>query len=160
MVKSHLLSDRPADVLFHRAWSDGLSALPPDERRGALATATGHIAESVAETLLERAGFTPLWHFIAGGQGVDLLMVDPEMERVLAVEVKGTLRPNYWPRLSHRGIAQMTPAWLDRHGNAGMDDWGLTSSDVYGAVVLLNFADMEFKAAETSDFRSLSELLL
>ena len=51
-------------------------------------------------------------------------------------------------------IAQMTTEWLDKSDNPGMADHDLVGVDVYGAVVVVNFALMQWKAAVTADFRA------
>ena len=80
--------DQVADRVFARAWQGSL-ALPPAERRGALAGVTGHVAESVVEVLLADLGYQLLWHFTGPGRhGVDLIVLCPTAERVIAVEVK------------------------------------------------------------------------
>jgi hypothetical protein len=112
MVEGCLDLDQVADRVFARAWRESLTALSPAERRGALAGVTGHVAESVVELLLADLGYQLLWHFTGPGRhGVDLIVLCPSMERVVAVEVKGTLRPRYWPRLSRRELVQMSGAW-------------------------------------------------
>ena len=58
-----------------------------------LAGTTGHIAESVTEVLLDGSGWQVLWHFEGPGRhGADLVFLAPG-DRVVAVEVKGTLVP-------------------------------------------------------------------
>jgi hypothetical protein len=79
----------------------------------------------------------------------------PSGERVVAVEVKGTLRARYWPRLSRRELVQKSGAWIDKTDNPGMANWDLRSHDVYGAAVLGNFAAMAYRAAITDDFSHL-----
>jgi hypothetical protein len=49
----------------------------------------------------------------------------------------------------------MSGAWVDKADNPGMTNWELHSADVYGAVVLVNFAAMAYRAAFTSDFQHL-----
>ena len=44
------------------------------------------------------------------------------------------------------------PVWLDKLDNPGMVEWNVTSEDVYGAVVLVNFQESSFKSALTADF--------
>ena len=80
-------------------------------------------------------------------------MATPQYEAVFSIEVKGTLQPSRWPRLTRGEIAQMTEEWLDKSGNPGMADHDLAGADVYGAVVLVNFARKQWKAAVTADFR-------
>lgn len=49
----------------------------------------------------------------------------------------------------------MTAQWVDKADNPGMAEWNLGSSDVYGAVVLVNLADMVYRGGFTSDFENL-----
>jgi hypothetical protein len=135
---------------FARARAASIAALRPEESRGGLAGVTGHIGESVAAIVLGAHGWSPVWHFEGPGRhGVDLLLLGPGAERLFAVEVKATLRPRYWPRVPrHLDM----PVWLDKADNPGMKDWEITSEDVYGAVVLVNFHDWAFKVALTADF--------
>jgi hypothetical protein len=136
-----LKDDQPADVLFSKAWRDGLSSLGRAQRRGGLCGVIGEVAEAVAEVfLVER---------------VDLLLLTPEAESVVAVEVKGTLRSGYLPRLSGRRLAQMSLGWLDKPGNLGMVERGLEGADVYGALAVVNLADMVCRVGFTSDFETL-----
>src|SRR2546423_11306491 len=66
------LEKRPQDVPFATAFEQTLQALEPAGRRGALAGISGHMAESVTEVVLERLGWTPVWHFVGPGRhGVD-----------------------------------------------------------------------------------------
>ena len=141
------------DLPFAIAWTRSLGALAPDERRGALAGVTGHVAESVVELLLADLGYHAVHDFIGPGRhGVDLLMLSPAADRVLAIEVKGTLRPGCVPRLSRRAAAQMSAAWVDKADNPGMAEWELQSDDVYGLVIAVNFADMVLRAVASEDF--------
>jgi hypothetical protein len=156
IVEGCLNLDHPTDQVFARALHGSLAALSPAERRGALAGVTGHVAESVVEVLLAELGYQLLWHFAGPGQhGVDLVVLCPAGDRVVAVEVKGTLRRGYWPRLSRRELVQFSDAWVDKADNPGMANWELRSSDVYGMVVLVNFPAMAYRAAVTADFQQL-----
>jgi hypothetical protein len=151
-LKSHL----PGDPLFKRAWRKTLAALEPSERRGALGGVTGHVAESVVEVIFVDAGYHAVWHFVGPGRhGVDLLMLCPTTERLVAIEVKGTLRPNLWPRFRQGELRQMSLDWLDKADNPGMAEWGLGGADVYGAAALVNLAEMAYKVGFTSDFAEL-----
>lgn len=154
IVTSCLTPDkRPVDATFLKAFDHSLRALRSEERRGPLAGVTGHIAESVVEIVLEGLGWTPVWHFVGPGRhGVDLLMLGPDVERLFAVEVKGTLRPRRWPRMRRGELTQMDVQWLDKADNPAMGEWGVTSGDVYGAIVLVNFAACAYKIALTRDF--------
>lgn len=147
------------DQLFARAWRESLHALTPGERRGALAGVTGHVAESVTEVLFEARCYYPVWHFTgAGGHGVDLLMLCPALERIVAIEVKGTLRLGHWPRFRRGEITQMSLDWMNKSDNPGMAEWELEGRDVYGAAVLINFADMRYRLGLTCDFSELHPL--
>jgi hypothetical protein len=156
IVEDCIRTGERIDRLFDRAWRESLASIARAERSGALAGVTGHIAESVVEVMLDEWGYSMLWHFAGPGRhGVDLLALDPSGTRVVAVEVKGTLRPKHWPRLSRNALAQMSSGWVDKADNPGMHNWDLTSEDVYGEVVLVNFADRLFRAAFTTDFETL-----
>jgi hypothetical protein len=156
---------RPPDAVFSEAFSTSLAALEPRRRRGALAGTTGHVAESVAELILGDFGWTVVWQHVGPGpHGVDLMFLGPGAERLVAVEVKGTLKPRRWPRLRRGELTQMAREWLDKPNNPAMSEWGVTSEDVYGAVVLVNLHDLLFRVGVTADFsewlpvRDLAEL--
>jgi hypothetical protein len=107
----------------------------------------------VTEIVLEAVGWTPVWHFAGPGRhGVDLLFLGPGEERLFAVEVKGTLRPRHWPRMRKGELTQMDLAWLDKADNPAMSEWAVTSDDIYGAIALINFAELRLKIALTRDF--------
>jgi hypothetical protein len=143
----------PLDEAFATAFVRALTALPPERRRGALSPITGHIAESVAEVTLDSFGYVPLWHHDRTGRhGVDLVLLHLASEMVFAVEVKGTLRPRRWPRLSCREVEQMSSQWLNKSDDPGMRELQFASEDLYGAVVLINFADRAVRVALTADF--------
>jgi hypothetical protein len=147
------LQARPGDLPFALAWTRSLRALAPHERSGALAGVTGHVAESVVELLLADVGYHPVHDFTGPGRhGVDLLMLSPTGDHMLAIEVKGTLRAGYVPRVSKRAVAQMSAAWVDKADNPGMAEWDLHSDDVYAAVIALNFADMASRVVVSADF--------
>ena len=76
-------------------------------------------------------------------------------DSVVAVEVKGTLVAGRIPRLSRRELAQMSTVWIDKSSNPGMVELGLQSQDVYGGVIAVNFADLTWRLALTSDFTTL-----
>lgn len=156
LVHSHIDSRAAkastAETAFAIALEEGL---PRGDRPGGLAGVTGHIAESVAESMLVDAGWTPLTQFegpFSGGHGVDLLMIDLATEQLAAVEVKGTLQERRWPRLSRGEVAQFSAAWLDKPDNVGMRELDLSSSSVIGLVVLLQFRRTEWRAVRTEDF--------
>jgi hypothetical protein len=142
------------DRLFARGWRNGPASLTRAERC-AVAGVTGHVAESVIEVLLDRLDWRVLWHFTGPGRhGVDLLFRTPD-DKVAAVEVKGTLTAGRIPRLSRREITQMSAEWVDKADNPGMAALGLRSTDVYGAVAAVNFADKTWRIALTADFSAL-----
>lgn len=148
------LEARPTDALFARALDGSLHRFSPSDR-ARLAGITGHVGESAAELILVEHGWTPVWHFTGpGGHGVDLLMLDPTRERLVAVEVKATFRKGRWPRLTGGIPPQMDASWLDKPDNPAMLDWGLSSNDLYGGVMAMNFRDLLWKAAFTDDLRT------
>jgi hypothetical protein len=147
--------DRELDRRFDLAWREGLGALPPPQRRGALPGVTGHVAESLAEVMLGERGYVPVAHHPSPGRhGVDLVVLHLECEMVFAVEVKGTLRPGHISRLSARDLRQMSAAWVDKPDNPNMADAALESGDVYGAVIAINFADMKWRVSMSADFET------
>jgi hypothetical protein len=54
---------------------------------------------------------------------VDLLMLHPLLERLVAIEVKSTIQLGRWPRLATGRNEQLTPAWFDAPGNQGITEW-------------------------------------
>lgn len=139
------------DRLFARGWRSGPSGLTSPDR-AAIAGVTGHVAESVIEVVLEPLGWSPLWHMTGPGRhGVDLVLLAPG-GLVVAIEVKGTLVSGRIPRLSAGELAQMSAAWVDKVDNPGMAELALASSDVYGGVAIVNFADLTWRVARTLDF--------
>lgn len=147
------LSNTEADQLFLRAWKESLRALTPTEK-ATVAPITGHVAESVAELALQdKFGYNIVWHLSGPGtRGVDLIVLSPQSDKVLAIEVKGTLRSGHRPRMSGRLLKQMTSAWLDKPDNPGMAEWGFTSDDLFGGILQMNLADMVMWASLTRDF--------
>lgn len=150
-MSSCLDRDNAADDLFFVGWRQGLDRLSRRERAH-VAPATGHVAESVTESVLEPHGWSPLWHFTGpGGHGIDLLFLAPN-DLVVAVEVKGTLVTGRTPSLSRSQLSQMSAAWIDKADNPGMAELGLESSDIYGGVVVVNFADLVWRMALSHNF--------
>jgi hypothetical protein len=126
MVKAALLGGP-------RITSDVMSAAAP---------VLGNIAEAVVEKMLADLGWQPVYDDDAGfsfGHGVDLLMLDPALERMVAIEVKSTIQPARWPRLARGGNEQLTPAWFNSPGNQGMGAWGLGDTDVFTMVAQVHF---------------------
>jgi hypothetical protein len=150
--------DCAKDRLFDKEWRSGPAALTRAERC-AVAGVTGHIAESATEALLDQLDWRVLWHFTGPGRhGVDLLFLTPD-DKVIAIEVKGTLKAGRIPRLSRRELTQMSAEWVDKADNPGMAELGLRSTDIYGAVAIINFADMTWRIALTADFSVLSPVI-
>jgi hypothetical protein len=50
------------------------------------------------------------------------------------------------------GWRSLSARWLDKLDNPGMANWKPCNEDVYGAVMLVNFAAMAYRAAMTRDF--------
>jgi hypothetical protein len=112
------------------------------------------IAESVATLLFQDAGLDVFAELAAAGvHGVDLLALTPAAQ-VIAVEVKGTLRPAAAPRLRRGRLRQMSLEWLSSPTNPAMAEWGLSGLDVYGGLTHLNFATMHWRMALTRDYES------
>jgi hypothetical protein len=154
VVEDCLDADSATDRLFARGWSSGAAGLTRAERC-AVAGVTGHVAESLTEVLLDRLGWRALWHFAGPGwHGVDLVFLSPD-DKVVAVEVKGTLIAGRIPRLSRREMTQMSAEWVDKADNPRIAELELRSADIYGAVAVINFADMAWRMALTSDFSAL-----
>lgn len=146
------------DSLFARAWRTGPASLTRAEKCTVAGT-TGHIAESVTEVLLDRLEWRVIWHFTGPGRhGVDLLFLTPD-GKVVAVEVKGTLVAGRIPRLSRREMTQMTAAWVDKADNPGMAEFRLQSAEIYGAITIINFADMTWRIALTPDFSAIRPVI-
>jgi hypothetical protein len=146
------------DLLFRRAWSNGLDTLTLHERRGRLCTDTGYIAESVATLLLGDIGLDVFAQIITTGvHGVDLLALAPEGP-VLALEVKGTLRAGSIPRLSRGALRQMSIEWLNDPSNPAMAEWDLQALDIYGGIAVIDFAHNAWRAALTSDYENFTPL--
>jgi hypothetical protein len=154
LVSGCLDLENATDRLFARGCRSGAASLSRAERC-AVAAVTGHVAESVTALLLDAVGWRVVWHHVGPGpHGVDLVLLTPD-DNVVAMEVKGTLVPGRIPRLSHRDIAQMSAAWIDKADNPGMAELGLRSADIYGGVVAINFADLTWRAAMMADFAQL-----
>lgn len=152
--------DNEADHHFESAWRSRRDGGTGRLSGGALPGTTGHIAESVVEVALAERGYVPLAHHRGPGRrGVDLLMLHLTAEMIFAIEVKGTLRRGFVPRLTRGDLAQMSSGWLDKPDNPAMTGSALRSEDVFGAVAVLNFADMMLRVAFTADFANFRPVL-
>jgi hypothetical protein len=142
------------DPLFVRAWTDGPASLTVQERRGRLSVDVGTIAESVATLLLQEAGLDVFAELaVAGIHGVDLLVLTPAGE-VAAIEVKGTFRRGAIPPLGRGRLRQMSLPWLSSPANPAMVEWGLEGANVYGAILIVDFADRSWRVALTRDYQT------
>jgi hypothetical protein len=77
------------------------------------------------------------------------------MDRIIVFEVKGTLRPNRLPTLVRGELKQLSAAWVDKKDNPGMATLEVESSDVYGGMAVVQFAERSYRIALTSGFESL-----
>jgi hypothetical protein len=151
-IRECLDAGSPADELFERARRDGLSSIERSQRSGHLPRVTGEVAESVAQILLDERGYNLFWQITTSGvHGVDLLFLAPD-EAVLALEVKGTLRPGIVPRLTPSRLRQMSREWLNDRCNPGMADWSLEADDLYAGTMIVDLALARFRVALSGDF--------
>jgi hypothetical protein len=151
-----------AERQFLRAATHGLAAIGRADRHPLLNPTTGHVAESITETLLVQSGWTIVDQQtgdVSTGHGIDLAALTPDMEHLFVVEVKGSVSAARWPQLSRRELAQFSPAWLDKPGQPGMDSLGVNAADVYGLVVTIQFGLGRWKSAATADFTSADPIL-
>jgi hypothetical protein len=151
VIASCIDTGHEPDAVVMRARRDGLAGVDGSQR-GLLAKVTGEVAESVAEVLLAELGYSVFWQITTPGiRGVDLLLLAPD-ELVLALEVKGTLRPGSIPRLTPSRLRQMSRDWLSDSTNPGMVDWSLSADDLYAGVMAVDLARAEFRVAFSHDF--------
>jgi hypothetical protein len=142
------------DQLFARALESGLHSLEPRERHGHLPATIGFVAESVAAIVLDDLGYRLLWQLTTPGvQGVDLLLLSPD-ERVLALEIKGTLRQGAIPRLTPSAQRQMSRDWLNRPNNPAMADLGLEADDLFSGLMVVDLASRAFRLVLSADFEN------
>ena len=141
------------DLDFEILWRSRMSNPRSRSQRRVLPGVIGHIAESTVEVMLAERSYVPLAHHPGPGRhGVDLLMLHPANEMVFAIEVKGTLRSGFIPRLTSGDLAQMSSAWIDKRGNPAMVGAALESADVFGAIAAINPTDLTLRVALTTDF--------
>ena len=152
LIASCLDESKAADAAFTRVRSLGLARTERARRPAGLARVTGDVAESVAQLLLDEHGYSVFWQITTPGvHGVDLLLLAPD-ETVLALEVKGTLRPETIPRLTASRLRQMSRRWLEDPSNPGMAEWSLTADDLYAGVMVVDLALAQFRIAISGDF--------
>ena len=126
----------------------------PARARPAALPILGSIAEAVIEVTLADLGWQPVYDDDAGesyGHGVDLLMLEPQLERLFAIEVKSTIQARRWPRLSRAPVGQMSSAWLDKSDNYGMRSWEVESADVYAMVAQVHLVRRIWRACVVAD---------
>jgi hypothetical protein len=151
LIRGCVDTRKPADALFERARASGLARIERSLRSGHLARVTGEVAESVAETVLADRGYSLFWQITPGVHGVDLLFLAPD-EGVLALEVKGTLRPGSTPRLTPSMVRQMSRKWLNDPSNPAMAEWSLRADDLFAGVMVVDLALVQFRVALSGDF--------
>ena len=160
MIESCLDERRDGfDALFRQARSVGLAGLSRGQRTGHLWRVVGEVAESVAELVLVGLGYSVFWQITEPGvHGVDLLFLSPD-ERVLALEVKGTLRVGAIPRLTPSRLRQMSRDWLNQPDNPAMTEWELEADDIYAGVMVVDLATPAFRVALSADFATYAPVL-
>ncbi len=142
------------DTIFRRARQVGLARLDQSERSGHLWRVVGEVAEAVAELVLDELGYSVFWQITTPGiRGVDLLFIAPD-DAILALEVKGTLRPGAIPGLTPSRLRQMSREWLNQPSNPAMSDWALEADDLYTGVMVVDLATPTFRIALSGDFES------
>jgi hypothetical protein len=152
LVRSCVKPSKQTDALFERARIHGLNSIERSQRSGHLARVTGEVAESIAEIVLDEQGYNLFWQITTPGiHGVDLLFLSPD-ECVLALEVKGTLRPGTIPRLTPSRLAQMSREWLNDPTNPAMAEWSLQADDLYAGVMLIDLTTPLYRLALSSNF--------
>ncbi|WP_404348433.1 hypothetical protein LG324_12845 [Phycicoccus jejuensis] len=140
------------EVLVKETLIEG-APLPAALRSSALPV-LGNVAEAVLEALLVDHGWQPVYDDDRGfssGPGVDLLMLDPTLSRLVAIEVKSTIQQGRWPRLSRARSKQLTPQWLDGPGNAGMAELGMSSADIYLMVAQVHLRNRRWRCCLAGD---------
>jgi hypothetical protein len=158
LLEEHVVNCLLDDPLFRKAWTAGAHTLTPEERRGRLCVDTGTIAESVTTLLLVDAGFDVFAELASPGvHGVDMLVLTPR-GTVVAVEVKGTFRAGSIPALGRGRLRQMSLEWLSSPDNPAMVEWELEGADVYGAIIVIDFAERQWRMATTSDYEGFDPL--
>ena len=121
----------------------------PADHRGSIQPVLGNIAEAAIEATLVELGWQPVYNdnnASSSGHGVDLLMLDPALDRVVAIEVKSTVQLARWPRLSRPGDSQMSAAWFDKDDNSGMRDWDMRSTDIYAFLCQVRLRQHQWRA--------------
>lgn len=161
--RDRVMREQPtkAETQFLHAATHGLAAIKRPDRDPALNATTGHVAESITETLLAESGWTIVDQQsgdVSAGHGIDLAALAPDMENLFVIEVKGSLSAARWPQLSQREVTQFSPIWLDKPDQPGMESLGIDAADVYGLVVTIQFGLNQWKAAATAGFTSVEPI--
>jgi hypothetical protein len=152
LIRSCVKPSKQTDALFERARIHGLNSIERSQRSGHLARVIGEVAESVAEIVLDEQGYNLFWQITTPGiHGVDLLFLSPD-ESVLALEVKGTLRPGTIPRLAPSRLRQMSREWLNDPANPAMSEWSLRADDLYAGLMLVDLTTPLYRLALSSNF--------
>ncbi|HZS59851.1 MAG TPA: hypothetical protein VFA43_11320 [Gemmatimonadaceae bacterium] len=152
LVRSCVKPSKPTDALFERARVHGLNSIERSQRSGHLARVIGEVAESISEIVLDEQGYNLFWQITTPGiHGVDLLFLSPD-ECVLALEVKGTLRPGTIPRFTASRLRQMSREWLNDPANPAMAEWSLQADDLYAGVMLVDLTTPLYRLALSGNF--------
>lgn len=136
------LEQSVADLLLH-------GRPIPVQHRGSIQPVLGNIAEAVIETTLVELGWQPVSNDSSGSSsshGVDLLMLDPDLDRLVAIEVKSTVQLARWPRLPRHGDSQLSAGWFDKDDNPAMRDWDLQSTDIYALLCQVRLRRRDWRA--------------
>jgi len=151
-IRGCIDAGRAAEELFERARTHSLATIERSQRSGHLARVTGEVAESVAEIILDEHGYSLFWQIPTSGiHGVDLLLLAPD-DAVLALEVKGTLRPGAVPGLTQSLRRQMSREWLNDQKNPAMAEWSLEAEDLFAGVMVVDLALAQFRLVVSGDF--------
>ncbi|WP_030527728.1 hypothetical protein [Phycicoccus jejuensis] len=147
-------ADRLALLEGHVRATLALGKPLPGAMRASVVPVLGNVAEAIVEMELVERGWQPVYDDVEGfsfGPGIDLLMLDPPLERLVAVEVKSTIQRGRWPRLSRGGSKQLTAQWLDDGANVGMAQWEIGSEDVYLLVAQVRLRERVWRCCIAAD---------
>ena len=118
-----------AETQFLRAATDGLAAIALSDREPALNATTGHVAESIAETLLAESGWTIVDQQsgdVSAGHGIDLAALAPDMESLFVIEVKGSLSAARCPNSRNARSPNSARPGSTSPTSQGWNRWGST----------------------------------
>ncbi|MFL5963776.1 MAG: hypothetical protein ACJ757_12875 [Gaiellaceae bacterium] len=114
----------------------------------------GEVGEAVTAAVFVEAGYTLFDQITTPGiHGVDLLFLTPD-DAVVALEVKGSLRPGAIPRLTPSRRRQMSRDWLASPANRAMLEWEFEPDDLFAAAAAVDLARREMRVARSDDFEA------